>query len=123
MLTATGFQLVILDAGLHPLRGKRRAPDAAWVRLARAAEAHGTAMLVSAPFALTGTTSEGVIRAEFARAQWLGKGRSPRLLAGVDAQFVLDRHRHIRPGAKTTCALATADASPVTRHSSPVTRS
>ncbi|MGZ8869415.1 MAG: hypothetical protein ACXW2P_13815 [Thermoanaerobaculia bacterium] len=118
MLTATGFQLVILDAGLHPLRGKRRAPDAAWVRLARAAEAHGTAMLVSSPFALTGTTSEGVIRAEFARAQWLGKGKSPRLLAGVSAQFVLERHRHIRPGAKAAASLITADSSPVTRHSS-----
>src|SRR5215213_9481190 len=32
MITATGFQLVVVDMGLHPLRG-RRAPDAAWVRL------------------------------------------------------------------------------------------
>ncbi|HET7705233.1 MAG TPA: hypothetical protein VFM36_04045 [Thermoanaerobaculia bacterium] len=123
MLTATGFQLVVIDAGLHPLRGKRRAPDAAWVRLARAAEAHGTAMLVSSPYPLTGTISEGVIRAEFARAKWLGKGNSPRLLAGVSAQFVLERHRHMRPGAKTTCALPTADSSPDTRHASRVTRS
>lgn len=118
MLTATGFQLVVIDAGLHPLRGKRRAPDAAWVRLARAAEAHGTAMLVSSPYPLTGTISEGVIRAEFARAQWLGKGNSPRLLAGVNAQFVLERHRHMRPGAKTVASLMTADSSPLTSHSS-----
>src|SRR5439155_19603962 len=34
MIGATGIQLVALDAGLAPLRGKR-APDAAWVRLAR----------------------------------------------------------------------------------------
>ena len=32
MITATGFQLVIVDAGLHPIHG-RRAPEAAWVRL------------------------------------------------------------------------------------------
>ena len=105
MITATGFQLVVVDAGLHPMRGKRRAPDAAWVRLARAAEAQGTAMLVSAPFPLTGTTSEGVIRADFARAKWLGQGKSPRLLAGLEAKFILDRHRHLRPGAMATCSL------------------
>ena len=105
MLVATGFQLVVVDAGVHPMRGKRRAPDAAWVRLARAAEAQGAAMLVSTPFPLTGTTSEGVVRAEFTRAKWLGSGRSPRLLAGFESRFILDRHRHLRPGAKATCLL------------------
>ena len=39
-----------------PLRG-RRAPDAAWGRLGRTAEAHGAAMLVSSPYPLTGTAS------------------------------------------------------------------
>ena len=33
MIAATGFQLVVLDAGTYPVKG-RRAPDAAWVRLA-----------------------------------------------------------------------------------------
>lgn len=106
MVTATGFQLVVVDAGVHPMRGKRRAPDASWVRLARAAEAHGTAMLVSSPFALTGTMSEGVVRAEFTRAKWLGQGNAPRLLAGVDAQFTLERHRHLRPGASARCSFS-----------------
>ncbi len=59
MLAATGFQLVVLDAGLPPLRG--RIPDAGWVRLARTAEAHGTALFISSPYALTGTTSEAMI--------------------------------------------------------------
>src|SRR2546421_181484 len=52
MLGATGFQLVVLDAGLPPLRG-RRVPDAAWVRLARTCETHGCTLLVSAPYAPT----------------------------------------------------------------------
>lgn len=97
MITATGFQLVVLDVGLHPIRG-RRVPDAAWVRLARAAEAHGTAMLISSPYALTGTASEAVVKGNTARARWLGRGKSPRLLAGVNASFTLEKHRHIRPG-------------------------
>ncbi|HUP49544.1 MAG TPA: hypothetical protein VNA04_12225 [Thermoanaerobaculia bacterium] len=105
MLTATGFQLVVIDAGLHPIKGKRRAPDAAWVRLARAAEGHGTAMLVSSPYPLTGTMSEGVVRAVSARPKWLGKGNAPRLLAGLDATFTIDRHRHLRPGATVSCEL------------------
>lgn len=104
MITATGFQLVILDVGLHPLKG-RRVPDASWVRLARAAEAHGTAMLISSPYALTGTASEAVLKGNVARAQWLGRGKSPRLLAGVNASFTLEKHRHIRPGHSASLEL------------------
>jgi recA bacterial DNA recombination protein len=97
MLTSAGFQLVVLDAGMYPLRG-RRAPDAAWVRLARAAEAHGGALLVSTPFPLTATAAEGVVRAQSGRPIWLGRGRGPRLLAGLKAELILERHRHLRPG-------------------------
>ncbi len=104
MITATGFQLVVLDAGLHPVRG-RRVPDASWVRLARAAEAHGTAMLISTPYAFTGTTSEAVLHGEKTRVKWLGQGKSPRLLAGLKTQFTLDKHRHLKPGATAICDL------------------
>lgn len=99
MIIATGFQLVVLDAGLHPVRG-RRAPDAAWVRLARSAEAHGTAMLVSTPYPFTGTVSEAVVRAEQAKVKWKGVSpRSPKVLSGVTMQFTLEKHRHKKPGA------------------------
>ncbi|HKS22397.1 MAG TPA: hypothetical protein VJZ76_06345 [Thermoanaerobaculia bacterium] len=97
MLGATGFQLVVLDAGLPPIRG-RRVPDAAWVRLARTCEAHGCTLLVSAPYALTGTTSEAMLYAHAPRARWLGGGKSPRVLAGVEMTVRLDKHRRIRPG-------------------------
>ncbi|HEV8660405.1 MAG TPA: hypothetical protein VGS96_17500 [Thermoanaerobaculia bacterium] len=107
MITVTGFQLVVLDAGLHPVRG-RRAPDAAWVRLARAAEAHGAAMLVSTPYPFTGTTSEAVVRGEKARVKWLGQGKSPRLLVEVTTNFRLEKHRHMKPGAPATCDLRPA---------------
>ena len=104
MITATGFQLVVLDAGLHPMPG-RRVPDAAWVRLGRCAEAHGAAMLISTPYPLTGTASEAVVAAKRARMRWLGRGKSPRVLAGVTLDLTLEKHRHLRPGAQTSLAL------------------
>jgi hypothetical protein len=109
MITATGFQLVVVDMGLHPLRG-RRAPDAAWVRLGRTAEAHGTAMLVSSPYPLTGTASEAVLKGYGSRAQWIGRGKSPRLLAGVEMTLTLEKHRHIKPGTRSRQTFVVADA-------------
>jgi len=107
MIIATGFQLVVVDAGLHPVRG-RRAPDAAWVRLARAAEAHGAALLVSTPYPFTGTMSEAVVRGETTRVKWLGSGTSPRLLGGVTTNFTLEKHRHMKPGSSAICDLRSA---------------
>lgn len=104
MITATGFQLVVLDVGLHPIRG-RRVPDAAWVRLGRSAEAHGAAMLISTPYPLTGTASEAVVMAMRSRARWLGRGKSPRVLAGITVDLTLEKHRHRKPGTKTTATL------------------
>lgn len=108
MITATGFQLVVLDAGLHPMPG-RRVPDAAWVRLGRSAEAHGTAMLVSTPYPLTGTASEAVVAAKRARAKWLG--RRTRVFAGFTVALTLEKHRHLKPGAQASLTLQSAESS------------
>ncbi|HKR62108.1 MAG TPA: hypothetical protein VJZ00_00135 [Thermoanaerobaculia bacterium] len=105
MITATGFQLVILDLGLPPLRGKR-VPDAAWIRLARSAEAHGTALLVSSPYPLTGTASEAVVKTANADALWIVRKQAPNLLDGVDAPLALEKHRHLKPDARATLTLA-----------------
>jgi len=97
MIGATGIQFIALDAGLPPLRGKR-APDAAWVRLARVAESHGCTILVSAPYALTGTTSEAMIATFASRARWIGSGHGPRVLAGIETRLRLEKHRHKKTG-------------------------
>jgi hypothetical protein len=97
MLTAAGFQLVLLDAGSHPIRG-RRVPDATWVRLARSAEAHGAVLLLSAPYPLAGTAPVATVSARTARARWIGSGGAPRLLAGTEVSIALEKHRHLRPG-------------------------
>jgi hypothetical protein len=128
MLSATGFQLVILDAGLPPLRG--RIPDAGWVRLARTAEAHGTALLVSAPYALTGTTSEAMLAMGRATARWapahetsIGGGAEPRLLAGFDAHVRLEKHRHKRAGESVMVSFRSAECPvPSAGHPTPSSR-
>jgi hypothetical protein len=102
MLMSTGFQLVVLDAALPPLRG--RVPDAAWVRLARAAEAHGGALLISAPYPLTGTTSEAMLLAQRARGRWRGG-----LLTGVQTSVRLEKHRRKRPGETAALQFAAAE--------------
>ena len=110
MIGATGIQLVALDAGCGvavaaPATGGRsgrrytRAPDAAWVRLARVAESHGCTMLISAPYAITGTTSEAMVATFGARAKWIGHG--VRLLAGVETRLRLEKHRHKKTGEST----------------------
>jgi RecA/RadA recombinase len=97
MIGATGFQLIIIDTGTHRPPG-RRAPDAAWVRLARVAESHGATILVSAPYALTGTTSEAMVLTYAPHARWLGRGNAPRVLAGIETRLKLEKHRRLRPG-------------------------
>ncbi|HXA19160.1 MAG TPA: hypothetical protein VN380_19370 [Thermoanaerobaculia bacterium] len=101
MIGATGFQLVIIDIGSRRPPG-RRVPDATWVRLARVAESHGATILVSAPYALTGTTSEAMVLAHAPRARWLGRGNSPRVLAGIETRLTLEKHRRLRPGQSAT---------------------
>ncbi|HYO75710.1 MAG TPA: hypothetical protein VE010_04545 [Thermoanaerobaculia bacterium] len=118
MIAATGFQLVILDAGRYPIRG-RRVPDAAWVRLARAAEAHGTAMLISTPYPATGTASEAVVVAERTRMQWLGRGKSPRLLAAAQTELRLEKHRHRKAGAVSVLTLQASAEVPLAPQSAP----
>ncbi len=103
MLVTTGFQLVVLDAGLL-LRG--RVADAAWVRLSRAAEAHGSALLISAPYPLTGTTSVAMLRAEASRGRWSGT-----LLTGVESNLRLEKHRHKRPGEQARLHFQVAECS------------
>ncbi len=109
MIIGAGFQLVVLDVGLHPIRG-RRVSDASWVRLGRAAEAHGAALLVSAPYSLSGTASEAVVHAGRSRMNWAGRGRAPRLPASLGVELQLEKHRHRRAGVCATLVLIPEDA-------------
>jgi hypothetical protein len=89
MLLSTGFPLVAVDLGLPPLRGA--APEAAWVRLARAAEVERAALLLATPYRVSGFAAGAVVRMDDARFVWLGGGAAPRLLAGADSRLSLER--------------------------------
>jgi hypothetical protein len=100
MLLATGFPLVAVELGLPPLRGA--APEAAWVRLARAAEAERAALVLSTPYRVSGFAAGAVIRMDEGRATWTGGGAAPRLLIGVASRLSLEREvRGSRRGGET----------------------
>jgi hypothetical protein len=89
MLLAAGFPLVAVDLGLPPLSGA--APEAAWVRLARAAEVEGAALLLATPYRVSGFAAGVVVRMDDPRFAWMGGGAAPRLLVGAGSRLSLER--------------------------------
>ncbi|MBW3671306.1 MAG: hypothetical protein KY432_06495, partial [Acidobacteria bacterium] len=102
MLITTGFPLVVLDLG-NRLRG--RVPDAAWTRLARAAQDTGAVLLVSSPWPVSGHAADADIALHRGRGIWKGGGRTPTLLDGLRSSIALEKQRGRRPGEKATRAL------------------
>jgi hypothetical protein len=106
MLIAGGFALVVLDLGHRGGRGG----EAAWLRLARAARAHGSALLVGAPCRVSGTAAAVVLKAGRGCAMWRGDGRSPWLLAGVTSRIEIEKCRGRLPEQAEDLAFAMAGA-------------
>ena len=104
LLLATGFPLVVLDLGSPPVPGGR-GPEAIWLRLARAAQSRGAALLVASPYRASGTAAAAVLEAGRARPTWHGRGRSPRLLTGLRSRLTLIKRRDA-PEARSTQTLA-----------------
>ncbi len=111
MLLSAGFPLVVADLGLSP-RGARYLPDAAWVRLARAAQAQGACLLVVTPWRMTGIAAEAVLGTNVARPAWLGSGKSPRLLEGISSRVSLDKFGRETPGTSVPLSLRVGQAPP-----------
>jgi hypothetical protein len=44
-----------------------------------------------------------------ARTRWIGRGKAPRLLEGIDMNVTLEKHRHIKPGSSTNVTLRFVD--------------
>ncbi|MEQ8762771.1 MAG: hypothetical protein RL885_02510 [Planctomycetota bacterium] len=93
---AAGFPLVVLDLGLPPVRGRRVSPGA-WLRLARAAAAQDTVLLVATPYRSSGPAAEQVVTAHRARPLWQGQAQEPPLLTGLESTFELTRQRGSQP--------------------------
>ena len=100
LLVATGFPLVVVDLGLRP-RGAKVA-DASWIRLARAAEAHGAVLLVSSPWPLCDTAAAVALSIPDRQVSWHGEGGAPRLITAIAARLTLLRskcqHLDVREG-------------------------
>ncbi len=114
MLIGGGFPLVVVELGSPPLPGGRGA-EPAWLRLARAAQAQGTALLVSSPYRVSGTAAGAVLTAGRGRAAWHGEAGGPRLLQGISCRLALAKRRGSgaeAPGVETDAAFALS-ASPL----------
>jgi hypothetical protein len=98
MLLATGFALVVVDLGVPPVRG-RFVPDAAWVRLERAARDRGAALLLLSPYRV-GATAEAVVALDAARPVWRGERRAPPMLSGIGARMTLQKDAAAKEGAR-----------------------
>jgi len=104
----TEIPLVVLELGLPPVRG--RVATAAWIRLRRAATAHGNALLIASPWHLSGHTAEAVLRLEGGRPRWNRRRGTAPLLEGVPLVFRTVRRRGSPPGATARQELFVAGA-------------
>jgi hypothetical protein len=104
MLLAAGFPLVVADLGLSP-RGARYVPDAAWLRLARAAAAQGSVLLLLTPCRMSGIAADAVLTAESVRPRWQGAGETPRLLNGLGSRLTLQKLARQSPGTAASLSL------------------
>ena len=95
MLLSTGFRLVVADLGLSA-RGGRFVPDAAWVRLQRAARTQGSTLLLLAPYRMSGIAADVVVSAA-GRPLWRGSGQAPRLLFGLASRWTLEKDGRVTP--------------------------
>lgn len=106
MLLATGFPLVVLDLGSPPVPGGR-GPQAIWLRLARTALDRGAALLVASPYRASGAAAAAVLAVGRARPIWNGRGRAPRLLAGLRSCLRLEKRRDGKRSREETLVLNT----------------
>ena len=108
-LLSAGFPLVVFDLGFSP-RGLRFVPDAAWVRLARAAEAQNSALLVLSPVRASGVAAQAVVVNGSARPLWHGLARQPSLLAGLSSRLTLEKDLRARSGLSEPFILRVPEA-------------
>ncbi len=106
----SGLPLLVIDLGLPPLRGGRGA-EAAWLRLARRAQARGVALLVSSPYRVSGTAAHTVLETRRERLNWQGWQSRTLLLSGFGSRIERLKGPRLRPGESAAFALRMA-ASP-----------
>lgn len=105
----TGFPLVVLDLGEPPVRGGR-GPEAAWLRLTRAAATYRSVVFVSSPYRVSGTAANMVLQTGAAVSRWLGGRSSPRLLEALEFHWQLQKTGHHAVDRRVSFALTAPNA-------------
>jgi hypothetical protein len=115
-----GFPLVVIDLGSPPVPGGRGA-EGGWLRLARAARDRDAALLVSAPYRVSGTTAATVVAPSpsMRRAVWEGRSGQPRRLHGLRAEWTLEKGRGRAPGDHECWTWTTSAADAAVRLAAP----
>lgn len=106
-----GLPLLILEMGVPPVPGGRGS-QAFWLRLARSAQHHRSALLVSSPYRMTGTAAQTVVEAKDRRGRWQGRGQAPRLLDGVRCRLALTKGKGWQGAAPAELELSIAPPPP-----------
>lgn len=119
MAIGGGFPFVVVELGSPPLPGSRGA-ESFWLRLARAAQTQGTALLVSSPYRVSGTAAAAVLRAGGVRAAWHGEPGGPRLLQGISSRLDLEKRRGAGAPSAAASAAPPAAAAAFTLTASPL---
>lgn len=107
LLELRGFALVALDLA-HASRAPESLPTAAWQRLARAAAASGTSLVVLSQQRVTGANSSLALETRRTRAHFRG---TPALLEGIEIETCVARQRAgpaQRVAALRLCAVSRA---------------
>ncbi len=109
MLVGAGFPLVVVDLGAPPLAGGRGA-QGAWLRLARAARDHRAALLVSAPYRVSGTAAAAVLGLRGRSLRRRDAPRAPLLFLGLDTRISLEKARGRAPGETEDLCLCLSES-------------
>ena len=92
MVLSAGFAVVVLDLGSRAIP-LHRVPSSVWVRLARAAESHHSALLLLSPTPVRPVPAAAVVTASGGHGIWKGDGASPKLLSGIAARLSTVRRK------------------------------
>ncbi len=109
MLLSGGFPLVVIDLGDPPVPGGQGV-EASWLRLARSAQSHNAALLVSSPYRTSGTAAIGVVKANRGRPRWSETGFATPLLLGLSSRLSLEKLRGQQGTGNSTLHLMTPEA-------------
>lgn len=102
IVLGAGMPLVVLDLGMPPLTGGRGA-EAAWLRLARAARKARTALVIAAPYRVSGTAATAIVEMRARGGRWRASGGwQPALLDGLDSRLLLAKSRQPVPAMAGT---------------------